>query len=89
MSMLRIPNYINRTQAGMNLWFSEMLEKGFLFHPDDSPEDIVSIETGDPIFSCAEIIKLKEIVTLMFEDFKDGVYEAAYPCFMKSFGIQG
>lgn len=89
MSTSRIPDYKNNNPAGMSLWFSEMLEKGLLFHPDDSPENIVSIKTGKEIFSYDETVKIKEILSFMFNSFEDEVYEAAYPCFMKSLGIQG
>lgn len=89
MSISRIPDYKNPSSIGMKLWFSEMLAKGLLFHPDDSPENIVSITTGKEIFSYEEIIKIKEILSLMFNNFEDEVYEAAYPCFMKSLGIKG
>jgi hypothetical protein len=89
MNISRIPDYKNHSSIGMKLWFSEMFENGLLFHPDDSPESIISIETGKEIFSYDEIIKIKEILSLMFNNFEDEVYEAAYPCFMKSLGIQG
>lgn len=89
MKMSRIPEYKNQTTAGMNAWFSEMFAKGLLFHPDDSPENIVSIKTGKQIFSFEETIEIKEILNVMFNKFEDEVYEAAYPCFMKSLGIQG
>lgn len=88
MSMSRIPDYINHSPVGMNIWFSEMHSKGLLFHPDDSPEDIISIKTGKEIFSYDEVIKIKEILNIMFSIFKDDVYEAAYPYFMESLGIQ-
>lgn len=88
MSTSRIPDYINNSLEGMNLWFSDMLTKGLLFHPDDLPEDIISIKTGKKMFSYDETIKIKEILSVMFNDFGNGVYEAAYPCFMKSLGLQ-
>lgn len=72
----------------MNLWFSLMFESNLLFHPDDAPESIVSINTGERLFSDGECVRIKEILSTMFNNFGDQVYEAAYPCFMKAMGIQ-
>ena len=65
-----------------------MFEKGLLFHPDDDPESIISISTGEKFFSHNEDIKIKEILSAMFRKFGDKVYEAAYPFFMQSLGIK-
>ncbi len=87
MQVSRIPDYTNHNLESMKLWFSIMFEKGLLFHPDDEPEQIISINTGKNLFFCEESIKIKEILKIMFNDFGDQVYEAAYPYFMKSMGI--
>jgi hypothetical protein len=88
MSISRIPYFVDHSQEGMKNWFSEMSSKGLLFHPDDSPDDIVSIKTGKEIFSSDEAVRIKETLKIMFSIFNDDVYEAAYPYFMQSLGIQ-
>ena len=88
MQVSRIPDYVNHDFGSMKLWFSTMYERGLLFHPDDRPEDIVSISTGNNLFFLDEIIKINEILKIMFKNFGNQVYEAAYPFFMKSIGLQ-
>lgn len=88
MSLSRIPDYKSRAIVEMKHWFSEMLEKGLLFHPDDTPHDIVCQKSGNLIFTHDEALKIEKILGLMFDDYGDQVYEAAYPFFMKAVGIQ-
>jgi len=87
MIISRIPNYVEYSFEGMSLWFSEMCNRAFLFHPDDTPEDIVSILSGEQLFSVDECSIIKDIFESMFGKFGDEVYEAAYPVFMKSMKI--
>lgn len=89
MQISRIPKYTNQTLDDMSYWFSVMYEKGLLFHPDDSPENLISIKTGELIFTSNEITEINLIMSAMFKSFGDHVYEAAYPYFMKNFQIQG
>jgi hypothetical protein len=80
----RIPSYKENGFDGMLQWFSEMSNLGFLFHPDDEPENIVYISSGVQLFSNAECKIINEIYRSMFSKFGDDVYEAAYPIFMKA-----
>ena len=72
----------------MLTWFSEMSVRDLIFHPDDAPETIVSITTDENIFTVEECQKLNKIISEMFSQFDDDVYEAAYPSFMKRMDIQ-
>jgi hypothetical protein len=72
----------------MLIWFSEMSVRGLLFHPDDAPETIVSITTGEKVFTDDECRMLDNTISEMFSQFDNEVYEAAYPSFMKSMDMQ-
>jgi hypothetical protein len=80
----RIPDFTPKTRAGMSVWFDQMSRSDLLFHPDDSPQDIVTIADNKPMFTAAECARLQAITREMFELFGDDVYEAAYPFFMIS-----
>lgn len=84
----RIPDLATNTQDGMLFWFAEMSKRDLLFHPDDSPKDIIYIATNKPMFSPLECEKLENILSGMFNRFGEEVYDAAYPVFMKRMGIQ-
>ncbi|MFZ4702816.1 MAG: hypothetical protein ACOYMG_22460 [Candidatus Methylumidiphilus sp.] len=88
MNTSRIPTPYAITFDGMLEWFSEMSVRDLLFHPDDAPGEIITIATGEKMFSDAECKKLDGIISNMFEEFGDAVYEAAYPIFMKRMGLQ-
>jgi len=88
MSISRIPEYSDRSFDGMLLWFATMSERELLFHPDDPADEIYDIATGEPTFSAAESRQANAILTTMFSQFGDEVYEAAYPFFMKRMGIR-
>jgi len=88
MNASRIPEFSDTSYNGMMIWFATMFERGLLFHPDDVPEEIVSIDSGERTFSTAESLYLRKTVDIMFELHDDNVYEAAYPIFMKRMGIQ-
>ena len=81
----RIPEYIDLNFDGMKAWFKTMAERGLLFHPDDSPDEIITIQTGLPTFNLEECRELKVTVGEMFCRFGNHVYEAAYPVFMAEF----
>ena len=51
---------------------------GLLFHPDDSPEEIVEIASGLPQFSNAECIQLKQYLDQLFASLGDRVYDIAF-----------
>ncbi|MEI6333622.1 MAG: hypothetical protein WCS87_03630 [Methylococcaceae bacterium] len=88
MNAIRIPEFTDKSFDGMLTWFAEMSDQDLIFHPDDAPETIVSITTGENIFTVDECQKLDEILSEMFNQFDDDVYEAAYPSFMKRMDIQ-
>ena len=83
----RIPEFKESSFDGMLTWFSEMSVRGLLFHPDDPPSTIVEIVDDTPLFAKSEARKIQAIIDNMFEQFGDTVYEAAYPIFMKAFGL--
>lgn len=85
MEASRIPNFAENTFDGMLLWFAEMSQRELLFHPDDSPDQIVNIRTGAPTFSSDECGEIESILSRMFDTFGNGVHEAAYPVFMRCF----
>ena len=86
MNESRIPEYSNKTFDGMLTWFAEMSVRELLFHPEDRPEDIIIIADGEPVFSDIECQQINIILGYMFEQFGDGVCDAAYPVFMKRMG---
>ena len=88
MNTSRIRAYSDKSLDGMLIWFASMSERGLLFHPDDPPETIVKIDTGEALFSPSEARILTDIIGEMFDQFGDEVYEAAYPIFMKRMGIR-
>lgn len=83
MNTSRMPDFSNKSFDGMQSWFTEMAIHDLIFHPDDAPESIVSIITGEKTFTDDECQKLEKILSEMFNLFDDKVYEAAYPAFMK------
>lgn len=83
MNASRIPDFSNKSFDGMQSWFTEMAIRDLIFHPDDAPESIISIATGEKTFTDNECQKLEKILSEMFNLFNDDVYEAAYPAFMK------
>ena len=70
------------------MWFSELNQRGILFHPDDDPAQIVTIATGKRTFSDVEISQARFVVDALFQELGDGVYEAAYPVFQTALGLQ-
>lgn len=85
MSNSRVPEFKISTFTCMKAWFRTMARRGLLFHPDDRPKQIISNQTGQPLFSMDESRKLDAILKGMFGRFGDRVYEAAYPIFTKEF----
>ena len=85
MNTSQIPPLSEKSFEGMKSWFSVMLGHGLLFHPDDRPEDIIRIDSGEKTFSKNECFELNSIINEFFAAFGDDVYEAAYPSFIKAF----
>lgn len=87
-SLDRIPVFINKSFEGMQTWFGELDQTDLLFHPDDLPQDIVEISSGEPLFTSEESNTLEGIIAEMFDLFGDRVYEAAYPYFMSRMKLE-
>ncbi len=86
MTISRIPAFNDKSFDGMQHWFAELAVRRLIFHPDDSPSDILSMRDNNPLFTPRECTELEEVLAAMFETFGDEVYEAVYPVFMKAAG---
>lgn len=84
----RIPAVPGKSSFALEHWFSRLSATGLLFNPDDRPEDIVSIATGEPTFTAAECLVLNESLQILFENHGERVYEVALRYFHKAMGIQ-
>lgn len=71
----RIPPKPGKAYFAMHHWFYKMYKADLLFNPDDSPENIVEIETGKPAFTAEECAELNEIIKSLFENHGDAVYD--------------
>lgn len=87
MNTSRIPEFSDKSFNGMQNWFATMSVRELLFHPDDLPETISGIATGEPTFSATECVEVSAVLNEMIAQHGDKVYEAAYPVFMKRMGI--
>ncbi|MDQ5908357.1 MAG: hypothetical protein QG599_448 [Pseudomonadota bacterium] len=83
----RIPDLNDASFDGAVQWFTEMANRGLLFHPDDDPADIVVIKTGEPMFNDREVESARLIMERLFETLGDDVYEAACPVMRKACGF--
>lgn len=83
-STTRIPTLLGNSYQSMSEWYKLMAAADLLFHPDDAPQDIVRISDGVAAFTKEECNQLEEVMSLLFEQHGDQVYEAAYPYFMKT-----
>ena len=86
MQVARVPDFTNNTFDGMLSWFAELSVRELLFHPDDSPTQIIKIADGSPTFTAEECRKLEGILADMFRKHGDRVHEACYPVFMRAVG---
>ncbi len=84
----RIPAVHDFSVNGMIAWFAELDARDLLFHPDDPPETLVSLESGQPCFTLTEVAALSGTIDRLFALHGDEVYEAAYPLFMARMGIE-
>lgn len=84
----RIPAVAGKSRFALERWFNKLYVEGLLFHPDDQPEDIVSIRTGEQIFSPLECQTLREGIQLLFESHGDLVYEVALNYFEKTMEVK-
>lgn len=83
----RIPSVTGKSYFALNRWFYKMYLAGLLFHPDDAPETIESVATGERTFTDAECVELNQAVTSLFEFHGDAVYECGLKYFHKAMGI--
>lgn len=86
MNTLRIPAYERSNPDGVLLWFAEMANRDLLFHPENAPESIISLDDGKHLFTKAECERINVILADMFAMHGDGVIEACYPVFMRKCG---
>lgn len=84
----RIPDFANKSREGMSIWFAEMSLRGLLFHPEDAPNSIHTIATGERTFTTEECTKLDGILFELFALFGDDVCDACYPIFMRAAGLR-
>lgn len=84
----RIPIIAGKSPLALKHWFNKLYLEGLLFHPDDQPENIVSIATGEPVFTPFECQTLREGIQLLFECHGDLVYEVALKYFQKTMEVK-
>ena len=84
----RIPPRPNKSFFAMNRWFNKMYQSGLLYHPDDAAENIVSVATGEPLFTKDECGELDKAMADMFEHHGDKVYEVGLHYAQKALGIK-
>ena len=86
-NQLRVPQLPGKSLVAMDRWFNRLYVDGLLFNPDDRPEDIVAIDTGEPTFTESECQVLNASLDRFFEYHGDKVYEVALKYFYKAVGI--
>lgn len=86
MRTARVPDFTKNTFDGMLNWFAEMSVRDLLFHPVDSPAQIITVADGRSTFTVGECWKLEGILADMFRKHGDRVHEACYPIFMRAAG---
>ena len=74
----RIPNFDDKSAAGLRAWMTEMWKRGLLFHPDDDPATIVYVEDSAPIFNKLECRTLAPVIDEMFKLHGDKVYREGH-----------
>ena len=84
----RIPAIAGKSRFALERWFNTLYLERLLFHPDDRPEDIVSIATGEQVFTPFECQTLREGIQLLFECHGDLVYEVALEYFQKTMEVK-
>lgn len=85
---LRIPAVTGNSRFAMERWFHKLYVNNVLFHPDDSPENIVDIVTGAPTFTAEECVVLNKGKDLLFGQHGDEVYEVGMKYFRKAMGFK-
>ena len=84
----RLPALTHTTVAGASAWFAALRERGFLFHPEDDPADIICLTTGAALFSKSEVAELRiSLAKLDTAIGQDNIIDAACPVFMGALGL--
>lgn len=81
-----IPEWSDRSLAGLESWWQDIASLGLIFHPDDAPEEIVTRDSGQKLFKTEACIKLKSILFDMFSLYGDAVYDASHAALMEEMG---
>ena len=84
----RIPAIPGTSTFALARWFSRLNASGLLFHPDDSPENVISIETREPTFTTDECRVLNESLEILFQHHGDLVYDVALSYAQRAMGIK-
>lgn len=84
----RIPVITGKSSFALARWFGKLTASGLLFHPDDRPENIISIETKEPTFTEEECATLNESLELLFDLHGDLVYDVALSYLQRAMGIK-
>lgn len=84
----RVPAVPDASRLALDRWFNKLYQNGLLFHPDDSPESIVCIATGEPTFTRQECAVLNAGLDVLFERHGDAVYEVALKYSYKAIGFK-
>lgn len=84
---IRVPQLRDESSQAMNNWFETLSVGGFLFHPDECPEDIVQVTTGEPTFTENECRVLRESLDRLFLYHGDTVYDVALKHFYRAVGF--
>ncbi len=84
----RIPNLHSVSFDGALVWFAELQKNGLMFHPDDDPGELHRIEDEKRTFSDAEAAEIRFTMNALFAELGEGVYDAAYPVVMHSYGLR-
>lgn len=83
----RVPAVPNTSRFALEHWFNKLYLNDLLFHPDDSPESIVCVATGEATFTPQECEILNAGLDVLFEHHGDAVYEVALRYTYKAIGF--
>ena len=78
MTGTRVPKLTGTTPTAAKSWFKRMHADGLMFHPDESPNEIMEIASEARLFSDAECIQLKQYLAQLFAALGDRVHDIAF-----------
>jgi len=81
-----VPFWTDKTEEGLRAWWKQMAAAGLIFHPDDSPETIVTVKSGERVFSASACLKLKGLIAEMFLLYGETVYDTGHEVLMEFLG---